>query len=147
MIKVPEVGRNSVLAIGIVVLFLLVSGCAMKNKIIAQEKRVTLAEKTTVVETYKNGPLTVNYEYQRSGEKLTISGSVGFPRSVDSLDVRIFFLNGEGLVIGRSLVYSSGYRSLATRGSARTFRTNVDIPDGAVSFTFDETSRARTSMR
>ncbi|BHH86236.1 hypothetical protein LA52FAK_45250 [Desulforhopalus sp. 52FAK] len=147
MIQVLGAGRNCLLTVGIVVLLLLMSGCAMKNQRVGQDKRVTLAGKTTAAETYKNGPLTVNYEYKRVGDTLTISGSVGFPRSVDSLDVRIFFLDAEGLVIGKSLVYSSGYRSLAGRGSARTFRRNVDIPDGTVSFSFDETSRDRTSRR
>ena len=147
MIHIPGVGRSGLLVIAIVALQLLMSSCAMKNTTIAEEKRVVLKEKTTAPETYKKGPLTVNYEYQQAGDTLTMSGSIGFPRSVDSLDVRIFFLSGDGLVLDRGLVYSSGFRSLAARDSTRTFRRTLDLPVGTVSFSFDETSKDRTSMR
>ena len=146
----PYVSPRSFKPISVLVMVLtlfFVSGCAMKNQTIAEAKRVVLTEKTSAAEVYTSGPLTVNYEYQRSGDKMTMSGSIEFRQSVDSLDVRIFFLADDGLVLDKKLVYSSGFRSMATRDSTRTFRLNLEIPAGTVGFSFDEISRARTSMR
>jgi hypothetical protein len=147
MHQLKPLRRNGFSVLAIVFILLFVSGCAMTTKIVPEDKRIMLAEKTATSETYSSGPLTVNYEYQRSGDTLTIAGNVEFRQGVDSLDVRIYFLDGEGLVLGRKLVYSSGYRSLATRDSTRTFRTKIDVPAGAVGLTFNESSVARTSQR
>lgn len=147
MYKVSPISCKPISVLVMVIILLFVAGCALKNKTVAEDKRVAFVEKTTTPETYVSGPLTVNYEYQRSGDTLTISGSVKFRQSVDSLDVRLFFLDADGLVVGRTLVYSSGYRSLAARDSTRTFRTQIDVPAEAVGFSFEETSKQRTSMR
>lgn len=133
--------------VAFVPLFLFFTGCSMKNATVAEEKRIALSNKTDVSEVYKSGPLIVIYDYQRAGNKLTISGSVEFLQSIDSLDVRIVFLDATGLVLGKKIVYSSGFRSLASKNSTRTFRTNVEMPDGVAGFSFTESSKARASHR
>ena len=133
--------------VAFVPMFLLLTGCSMKNATVAEDKRIALSNKTDVSEVYKSGPLTVIYEYQRAGNKLTMSGSVEFLQGVDSLDVRIVFLDATGLVLGKKIVYSSGFRSLASKNSTRTFRTNLEMPDGVAGFSFAESSRARASHR
>lgn len=146
---------NQVFSVPYVRLFLVVvlslclflAGCSMKHATVAEEKRVALSNKTETSEVYTSGPLTVTYEYQKAGDKLTISGNVEFRQSVDSLDVRIVFLDATGLVIGRKIVYSSGFRSFASKDSTRTFRTNLELPAGVVSFSFMESSVARSSHR
>ncbi len=146
MLQVSEQRRVS-LFVTVFIFMLLFAGCAMKSRPVTEDKRIALKEKTTAVETFKSGPLTVDYEYQRSGNTLTMSGSIDFRQSVDSLDIRVLFLDASGLILDRQLVYSSGFRSFAARDSTRTFRRQLDMVAGAVSFTFDETSRPRTSTR
>lgn len=146
MIKVTATPHILLLMLVFLPLFFFVSGCAIKGPV-SEDKRIALQEKSNGTETYARGPLTVDYEYKRAGDSLTMSGSIGFNRGLDSLDVRVLFLDGAGMILDRKLVYSSGYRSLAARESTRTFRRTVDIPPGATAFTFDETARERTSMR
>ena len=134
----------TVLLVSIALLF---SGCAFKTGPVAEDKRIVLKEKTDGQETFTDGALNVYYEYEQKGGNMTISGSISFRRSLDSLDIRVFFLDGAGVVIDRKLVYSSGYRSLAARDSNRTFRRTIEVAPGAKYFTFDEISRERTSLR
>jgi hypothetical protein len=131
----------------VVFVLLFFTGCAMKNATVAEEKRVLFSSKTEAPEVYRSGFLSVTYEYQRTGDKLTISGRVEYRQSVDSLDVRLVFLDATGLVLGKKIVYSSGFRSFARTDSTRTFRTNLEMPVGAVSFSFIDSSVARASQR
>lgn len=147
MSQVFSVSCVRLFMVAFVPLFLFFTGCSMKNVPIAEAKRVALSSKTEIAEVYKSGPLTVTYEYQNAGEKLTISGSVEFRQSVDSLDVRIVFLDAAGLVLGKKIVYSSGFRSFASTNSTRTFRTNLEMPAGAVGFSFTESSVVKASHR
>lgn len=126
---------------------LFVSGCAFKNVPVAEGKRILLSSETEAPEVYKSGLLSVAYQYQRTGDKLTISGRVEYRQSVDSLDVRLVFLDAAGLVLGKKIVYSSGFRSFARNDSTRTFRTSFEIPTGTVSFSFIDSSVARASHR
>lgn len=146
MLQISEL-RRAPLVVCITLVMVFFAGCAMKSRPVTEGKRLPLQEKTTAVQRFKSGPLTVQYEYQRSGDTLTMYGSIGFRQSVDSLDVRILFLDAHGLVLDKKLVYSSGFRSLAARDSNRTFRRNLDVVAGTVSFSFEETSRPRTSTR
>ena len=147
MSQVFSVSCVRLVMVAFVPLFLFFTGCSMINAPIAEEKRISLLSKTEMSEVYKSGPLTVTYEYQKNGDKLTISGSVEFRQSVDSLDVRIVFLDATGLVLGKKIVYSSGFRSFASTDSTRTFRTNLEMPSGVVGFTFTESSVVRSSHR
>lgn len=147
MVPVRALHRVYLSVVVIMSLLLFVSGCAMKNRPVAEEKRVLLKEKMATSETYSSGPLTVTYEYQRNGNILTISGNVEYRQSVDSLDVRMVLLDAEGLVLDKKIVYSSGFRSFATRDSTRTFRSHVEIPAGVVGFSFIDSSVAKTSHR
>ena len=147
MSQVFSVSCVRLVMVAFVPLFLFFAGCSMINAPIAVEKRISLLSQTEMSEVYKSGPLTVTYEYQKNGDKLTISGSVEFRQSVDSLDVRIVFLDATGLVLGKKIVYSSGFRSFASTDSTRTFRTNIEMPAGVVGFSFTESSVARTSHR
>jgi hypothetical protein len=147
MSQIFSVSCIRLVMVAFVPLFLFFTGCSMVNAPIAAEKRVALLSKTEMSEVYKSGPLTVTYEYQKTGDKLIISGSVEFRQSVDSLDVRIVFLDAAGLVLGKKIVYSSGFRSLASTDSTRTFRTKFEMPAGVVGFSFTESSVARHSRR
>lgn len=123
------------------------AGCAMKHSTVAEEKRIELSAKTEASGVYSSGPLTVSYNYRQSGATLTISGSVDYRRRVDSLDVRMAFLDAAGLVLDKNIVYSSGFRSLASRDSTRTFRSSLGVPPGAVAFSFMESIVVRSSRR
>lgn len=128
-------------------LFLFVAGCALKYSTVAEEDRILLSDNPDASGVYTSGPLTVGYQYQQSGDTLTISGNIIFRQSVDSLDVRMVFLDAAGLIVDRKLIYSSGYRSLTARDSTRTFRRSLLIPSGAVTFSFTESSVVRASRR
>jgi len=147
MNQVFSVSCVRLVMVAFVSLVLFFTGCSMKNTPIAEEKRVALLSKTETSEVYKSGPLTVTYEYQKTGDRLAISGSVEFRQRFDFLDVRIVFLDAAGLVLGKKIVYSSGFRPFASTDSTRTFRTNLEMPAGVVGFSFMESSVAKTSRR
>lgn len=131
----------------VVFVSLFFTGCAMINATVAEEKRVLFSSKTEAADVYKGGFLSVIYEYQRTGDKLTISGSVEYRQSVDSLDVRIVFLDATGQILGKKIVYSSGFRSISRTDSTRTFRTSLEMPAGTVGFSFIDSSMVRASHR
>jgi hypothetical protein len=128
----------------LIVLFL--AGCVGKHHMVPENERMQLFAGNERSDVYSKGPLTVDYKYQYSGSTFTVSGAVAYNKSVDSLDVRIVFLDPSGFVVGRKLVYSSGYRTLASReDTTRTFRTRCDVPTGAAGFIFTDSSVARAS--
>lgn len=124
---------------------LLLTACF--SGIIPPEARVALDPAGTATGIYKRGPLSVGYSYKNRQETLQISGDIDFQYSVDSLNVRLEFLDQEGKVIGRHLVYSSGYRTSGMGTTGRSFNTVVKIPDGTTAFTFSSSEKQRTGRR
>jgi hypothetical protein len=110
------------------------------------EARVALDPAGIANATYQRGPLSVNYRYKSQQNMMQISGDVQFQRGVDSLNVSIEFLDQEGKVLKRHLVYSSGYR-LSEMDKSRNFAAELKIPDGATAFTFSSSEKERTGKR
>lgn len=110
------------------------------------EARVALDPAGRATDTYKRGPLTVAYSYKSQNDILQISGDIQFNLGVDSLNVRLDFLDQEGKVVKQHLVYSSGYRIRGMEG-ARRFDTTLKIPDGVTGFAFSSTEKQRTGNK
>ena len=134
------------LRIVFILVVLFAADCAGKHHMAPESERVQLFAGNERSEVYSKGPLDVDYRYHYSGGTFTVSGVVAYSQSVDSLDVRIVFLDSSGFILGKKLVYSSGYRTLASReDTTRTFRTRCEVPTGAAGFMFTGSSVARAS--
>jgi hypothetical protein len=110
------------------------------------EARIALNPVGTATATFKRGPLSVDYRHKFQQNTLQISGEIHFQYAVDELNVRIEFLDQEGAVLSRHIVYSSGYRTSVMEKSGR-FDTEVKIPNGAVAFTFSSSEKQSASKK
>lgn len=128
-----------------ILFFMFLAGCAGKHQMVPENERVLLSVGSERSEAYTKGPLTVEYKYNYTDSTFTVSGSVEYSQRVDSLDVRIVFLDSSGYVLAKKIVYSSGYRTFASREGTRTFRTRLEVPAGTAGFIFTSASKDRAS--
>ena len=78
---------------------------------------------------------------------MTIDGQVDYRRRVDSLDVRLLFLDASGTVLQQKIVYSSGYRVDSSRKSDRSFHETMVVPPGVDGLSFSYSAQPRSSRR
>lgn len=123
-------------------------GCAgsMGGKV-PLDRQITLAEGAGTKGSYKTGQVTVTYMFNRSGDNMSLSGTVSHRGGFDDLNVRILFSDAEGQVLKRHLVYSSGYRSRKQPEGGRNFKEDLKVPPGAVGFSFSYSSKQRSGNR
>lgn len=141
-------GAVSLGTAGITFLLILLSfglfGCASPNKIINEDKRIPLVEKGSDSGVFKDIRLTVEYNYNLTGDKIALAGSAHFNGRYNSLTVFLLFLDTTGRRIDKKLVYSSGYRSMAGT-SDRSFKKTLAVPPGATAISFSHYSEERNS--
>ena len=78
---------------------------------------------------------------------MTIDGRVQYNHSVDSLDVRVLFLDTSGTVLQQNLVYSSGFRVTRSRITDRSFQKTLVVPAGVAGLSFSYVAQPRSSRR
>jgi len=126
-------------------------GCAGTGSNIPPEKRVELIRAENNQGSYKSGPFTLEYSYTltrssmvNSNGNMILAGRALYSGGVDSLDIRILFLDSAGTVLQRKMIYSSGFRSGGARGSKHVFQKTLNVPPGSksLSFTYSVTDRS-----
>jgi len=138
---VTNKNRTIGLILTIVVCFLY--GCSAIGTQVAESKRIALTGSQENSGTFKQGMLTIDYNFRLSGDNITLSGKVGYFGGVDSLDVRVLFFDQQGTVIEQKMVYSVPYRKGADSWGGRNFEKELKVPANAAGFTFDYSSQDR----
>ncbi len=139
-------GKKVVLALLLLMIFGLV-GCAGVGRLVPADDRILLDEKGVGQGSFRQDSLTVVYSYRLTEGNLTVGGDVDYTWAVDSLDVRLLFLDAAGTVLQKKIVYSSGYRVADSRKTERTFQQTLAVPSGAVGISFDYSAQPRRSYR
>lgn len=111
-------------------------GCATYSRIIPESDRLPLLQKNNVIGTFLDQHARVAYRYNFDGRELDISGKVSARGSASTVQVWILFIGKSGKIVGRKILYASGYRSYSTLGR-RTFAENYSVPDGTIGVYFD----------
>lgn len=122
-------------------------GCSNMGHVASVDNRELVSEKKSNPGIFKDGGLTLHYNYSLNGDKMSLTGDVSYRGSVDSLDVRILFLDPAGTVLQRRIIYSSGYRVYPPRRAERKIKTNLILPHGATGISFSYIARPRRSYK
>jgi hypothetical protein len=145
ILHVP-VGRNVVLSL-LVLIFFSFFGCSGVGRVVPVDHRIPFSQKENSQGNFSHGGLTVEYSYHMSGVNMTINGQVYYRGSVDSLDVRVLFLDASGTVLQQDIVYSSGYRVARSRKTDRTFQETLVVPPGVAGLSFSYSAQPRSSHK
>lgn len=140
------VGRNVVLFLCILI-FLSVLGCSGVGRVVPLDHRLPFNEQDNSQGNFSHGGLKVTYSYSLAGGSMTMEGQIDYRRSVDSLDVRLLFLDASGVVLQQKLVYSSGYRVGRSKKSDRSFHETMVVPTGVAGLSFSYNAQPRSSHR
>lgn len=136
---------------GVLSLLLLISlgffGCSNMRHVASVDNRVLVSESKSNQGIFKDGGLTLRYNYSLNGDKMFLTGDVSYSGGVDSLDVRILFLDPAGTVLQRKIIYFSGYRVFPPWEAERKIQTNLIVPNGATGISFSYSARPRSSHK
>jgi hypothetical protein len=121
-------------------------GCAV-GRIVPVDDRILFEDKKTGQGSFSQNSLTVQYSYRLTGGKMTINGQVDHSFPVDSLDVRLLFLDAAGEVLQQKIVYYSGYRLSWSWRTERAFQETLVVPEGAIGISFDHSAQLRRSQK
>jgi len=123
------------------------SGCAVVGLTIPNEKGITLVYNQQVNGTFSDGSLSVDYSYSLSQNRIKLSGNANYSNRMDSLDVRVLFLDVAGTVLKQTVVYSSGYRTDEGQSRNLKFDKTIELPVGVVGISFSSSGQPRRSHR
>ena len=136
---------------GVLCLLLLISfglfGCSNMSHVASIDTRELVSEKKNIQGVYEEGGLIVRYNYSLNGDQMSLTGDVSYKEGVDSLDVRILFLDPAGTVLQQKIIYSSGYRVFPPWGAERKILINLTVPNGATGISFSYSARPRSSHK
>jgi hypothetical protein len=122
-------------------------GCAGVGQNVPAQNRILFDEKETSHGRFNKEGLTVDYSYRLAGGNITLDGQVYYTQSLDSLDVRLLFLDEGGNVLRQNIVYFSGYRVFRSWKSERTFHETLVVPQEAVGISFNYYAQPRTGQK
>ncbi|MEE4242382.1 MAG: hypothetical protein V2I36_13015 [Desulfopila sp.] len=137
---------TAILLLQIIVLLFLF-GCSVVGTNIPESERIAFAGSQESTGTFKQGLLTIDYSYRLSGSKLSIAGNVGYLGGVDYLDVRVVFLDQQGVVLEQKIVYAIEYRKARGYSEVRNFEKILEMPVNSAGFSFVYSSQDRRSYR
>ncbi|MCP4342452.1 MAG: hypothetical protein GY799_27130 [Desulfobulbaceae bacterium] len=140
------VGGNVILSL-LILIFLGAFGCSGVGRVVPHDHRLPFNEQDNSQGNFSHGGLKVVYSYSLAGGSMTMDGQVDYRRSVDSLDVRLLFLDASGVVLQQKIVYSSGYRVGRSKKSDRTFHETMVVPPGVAGLSFSYSAQPRSSHK
>jgi len=139
-------GKLAILSLLLLIAFGLV-GCAGVGRLVPADDRILFDEKGAGQGSFRQGGLTVAYSYRLTEGNISVGGEVDYTWAVDSLDVRLLFLDAAGTVLQEKMVYSSGYRVADSWKTERTFQKTMAVPPGAAGISFGYSAQPRKSYR
>ncbi len=122
-------------------------GCGNMGQVASIDNRLLVSEQKSNQGTYKDGELTLLYNYSLTGDTLNLTGTVYYRGGVDWLNVFILFLDPTGTVLQRKIIYSSGYRVYPPWEAERKFQEKLIVPHGATGISFSYFSQPRSSHK
>jgi len=131
---------NHILFIGVIGVFLL-AGCS--NIQIKEDLRIPLVKDVRQSGTYEDFDYIIDYRYVFKQESLQQPGEIDLTfgmrrkRALYSLTVWVNFLDPEGLVIEKNVIFGLGNRT----GKSESREGPLETPPGTVAIAFTSTAR------
>ena len=118
-----------------------------KGHIVRRDNRIPLemtAGKAGAV--WKTDDLSIRYDYTVSGDRIRIAGETTLAvklthfTSLDHLSIMVQFLDGEGVVLGHQILYTSSFRAPISMVRL-SFSRSFELPPGTASMSFSYSGR------
>jgi hypothetical protein len=120
--------------------------CSSSHQTVTPEDRIVLSEGILDRGFWKSGDIFLEYQYDTSPDatKLSIQGSAKV-KLMDEFKVWVLFLDADGKILERKLVYASGYRSNSSIGRQyyRSFENTFEMPSETTYMAFRSFVRPR----
>ena len=126
--------------------FLLI-GCSKVGRIVPEDNRLTLIENEISHGTFYQQGRLLRYSYNLKENIMLLNGRVYFHGGIDSLEIFFFFLDQSGTILQQKLIYYSGYRLTRSYGINTSFQETIDVPKGAIGFSFDFKAQYRSGRK
>jgi len=139
--------NKNLILFSLILLSLGLSGCATVGHVVSVDQRILIADEGKSHGSYKSGGLTLQYSYSIVGEDMTLTGNANYRGGVDSLEVRLLFLDANGTILQQKLIYYSGYRVDSSWGEDSTFQKTFAVPPGAAGISFNYLAQPRHSRK
>lgn len=115
---------------------------------VAPENRLSIENALNAKTVWPADELRIEFTCGLNGASLDVSGKIfltggiRYFNTIEQMRVEIFFTNDDGLLVGRSLLYSAGYRVSADEWG-HTFHKTLSLPEGATQMAFGYDGRVR----
>ena len=126
-------------------------GCSVVGQTVPVERRIQLVSGEIQKGVWKAQGLTVTYGYRITQKDLNLPGSIDIAGglkydfgSTDSLDVWINFLDEEGKILNRRILYSSGYKTSSYGSKDRLFNEKLETPPKTAGISFSHVAMPRS---
>ena len=101
------------------------------QRTVAEKDRIPLSQDASNQGTWESSDVSLDYQYVRQGEKITLTFQGRAKAKYDQLIVRVAFLDAQGKILDRKIVYNSGYRGELSRSKKyrkKRFEKSFEIP-------------------
>ncbi len=101
------------------------------QRTVAERDRIPLSQDASNQGTWESSDVSLDYQYVRQGEKITLTFQGRAKAKYDQLIVRVAFLDAQGNILDRKIVYNSGYRGELSRSKKyrkKRFEKSFEIP-------------------
>ena len=126
-------------------------GCSVVGQTVPAERRIQLVRGEIQEGVWKAQGLTVTYGYRITQKDPSLPGSIEIAGGVkydfgstDSLDVWINFLDEEGKILNRRVLYSSGYKTGRYGNKDRLFNEKLKTPPMTAGISFSHVAMPRS---
>jgi len=129
-------------------------GCSVVGLTVPAERRIQLVRGEIQEGVWKALGLSVTYGYRINQKDLSLPGSIEIAGGVkydfgstDSMDVWINFLDEEGKILNRRILYSSGYKTGRDGNKGRLFNEKLKTPPMTAGISFSHVAMLRSGHR
>ena len=143
-----ELKKASLLAFKSSLLFFSIAwiACSSSHQTVKPEDRIALSKDILDRGFWKSGDILLEYHYVKSPDvtQLSLQGSAKV-KLMDEFKVWVLFLDADGKILKRKLVYASGYRSNSSIGRQyyRSFKNTFEMSPKATYLAFRSFVRPR----
>lgn len=141
--KVIAMAFKSCCLLFLIVLIACQSSLSNSPATIAPEARISMIKGGPYAGSWQSGDVLLEYQYYKHPGEINLSVNGKAKRKFDELKVWVLFLDDEGKILERKLIYARGFRQEPTIGRQykRSFENSFEMPLEATYLAFRSYSR------
>ena len=128
-----NLGRASKSCLWLLLILLMVPQDRYVNaqRAIAEQNRIPLSQDASYEGTWESSDVSLDYNYVRQAGTIKLSFQGRAKAKYDQLIVRVVFLDAQGNILDRKIVYNSGFRGELSRSKKyrkKSFTKTFELP-------------------